>query len=62
MSAMLYLPRLRTSLVVLTNENNHALQYGVAFSLLAVILVRWLRPALCGVGLLILTVVLWRTS
>ena len=61
MSAMLYLPRLRTSVVVLTNENNHAFQYGVAFSLLALILARWLRPALCFVCLLILTVVLWRT-
>jgi D-alanyl-D-alanine carboxypeptidase len=59
MSAMLYLPKLKASVVVLTNENNHPFQYGVAFGLLAVILVRRLRPVLCFVLLLILAAVLW---
>jgi len=50
MSAMLYLPKLKASLVVL--------QYGVAFGLLAVLLLRWLSPILGPVLLLILTTVL----
>jgi len=60
MSAMLYLPRLKASVVVLTNENNHPFQYGVAFGFLAAILVRRLRVVLCSALLLLLTVMLWR--
>jgi hypothetical protein len=36
MSAMLYFPKLKTGLVVLTNENNQPFQYGVSFGSLIV--------------------------
>jgi D-alanyl-D-alanine carboxypeptidase len=58
MSAMLYFPKLRTSMVVLTNENNQAFQYGASFSLLTVIILLKARYYLCMVVLVILTIVL----
>jgi D-alanyl-D-alanine carboxypeptidase len=60
MSAMLYFPKLRASIVVLTNENNQPFQYGVSFSLLAVILLWKMRYFLCLAVLGILTVVGWK--
>jgi hypothetical protein len=60
MSAMLYLPKTRTSVVVLTNENNHPFQYGVGFGLLAVMLLRRVRHLLWSAFLLILTLALWK--
>jgi hypothetical protein len=58
MSAMLYFPKLRTSMVVLTNENNQAFQYGASFSLLTVIILLKARYYLCMAVLVILTIVL----
>ena len=60
MSAMLYIPRLRTSLVVLTNENNQPFQYGVSFSLLIMILLRKVRYFLWAIILIALTLALFK--
>jgi len=62
MCAMLYLPKIRTSVVVLTNENNHPFQYGVGFGLLAVMLLRRVRHLLWSAFLLILTLALWKSG
>ncbi len=61
MSAMLYIPKMKTSIVVLTNENNQPFQYGISFGLLAVIMLRQVRHLLCLTFLLILTFVLWKS-
>ena len=60
MSAMLYFPKLKTSLVVLTNENNPPFQYGVSFSLLAMIGLWFLRYYLLLVGVGLLFFLLWK--
>lgn len=62
MSAMLYLPKKRSTIVVFTNENNHPFQYGIAFSLLAVMILWQVRYLICIAFLLILTVVLWKNK
>jgi CubicO group peptidase (beta-lactamase class C family) len=57
MSAMLYFPKYRTSIVVLTNENNPPFQYGVSFGLLGIILLRQLRYFICLAILIILSII-----
>jgi CubicO group peptidase (beta-lactamase class C family) len=60
MSAMLYFPKLRTSMVVLTNENNQPFQYGASFSLLAVFMLMQARYYLCMAVLAMLTIVIYK--
>lgn len=60
MSAMLYLPKFRTSMVVLTNENNQPFQYGISFSLLLVILLMRARYYLVAAILGILAIVYYK--
>jgi D-alanyl-D-alanine carboxypeptidase len=60
MSAMLYFPKLGTSMVVLSNENNQPFQYGVTSSLLIVMLLRQARYFLIIAVLAILTFMLYK--
>ncbi len=62
MSAMLYFPKSKTSIVVLTNENNQPFQFGVFFGLLAVMFLWQARFILGSIFLLILTILEWRKS
>jgi D-alanyl-D-alanine carboxypeptidase len=58
MSAMLFFPKIKTSIVVLTNENNQPLQYVASFGLLASIILTKARYFLF-ISILILTIVLY---
>ncbi len=60
-SGMLYLPRLDTAVVVLTNENNLPYQYGVAFGLIGVLLLRQIRFYFYALYILILGAFYWRS-
>lgn len=58
MSAMLYLPKFKTSIVVLTNGNNQPFQYIIGINLLTAIILRQLRYFLYAAVLVILFFVL----
>jgi len=62
MSAMLCLPKIKTSVVVLTNENNHPFQYSVAIGLVAAMMLRRVRYLLWSAFLLAVTLVLLRSK
>jgi D-alanyl-D-alanine carboxypeptidase len=60
MSAMLYLPKFRTSIVVLTNGNNQPFQYIISLNLLTAIVLIKLRYFFYTAALVILFFVLWK--
>lgn len=62
MSAMLCLPKIKTSVVVLTNEDNHPFQYSVAIGLVAAMMLRRVRYLLWSAFLLAVTLVLLRSK
>jgi len=59
MSAMLYLPKFRTSIVVLTNGNNRVFQYVISLNLLAAIALRQVRYFLYLAVLVLLFFATW---
>jgi D-alanyl-D-alanine carboxypeptidase len=61
MSAMLYLPKFRTSIVVLTNGNNQPFQYVISLNLLTAILLIKMRYFLYVAVTVILIFVMWRS-
>jgi len=60
-SAMLYLPKLHTSLAVLTNGNNQLYQYIISFNLLTAIVLIRLRYFLYAAILVLVLFVSWGT-